>query len=106
MAYSTAPNSVSNSPVPELSFLSAPYRGWTRAGEKRVQDNLHAHVQNEPIKNYYSPYHAARVNVSRNAFFSSRAEKKKHIFFDVDIVVKKKKQKRKNENVVYRSLCS
>ena len=55
------------SPVPELSFLTAPYSGWTRAGEKRVQDNLHAHAQNEPIK-----YHAARVNVSRNAFFSSR----------------------------------
>ena len=30
----------------------------------------------------------ARVNVSRNAFFSSRSEK--NIFFDVDIVVKKK----------------
>ena len=41
-----------NSPVPELSFLPAPYRGWTRAGERRVQDNLHAHAQNEPIKNY------------------------------------------------------
>ena len=44
------------SPVPELSFLPAPYRGWTRAGEKKVQetvqDNLHAHAQNEPIKNY------------------------------------------------------
>ena len=25
------------SPVPELSFLPAPYRGWTRAGERRVQ---------------------------------------------------------------------
>ena len=36
-----------------------------------------------------SPYHAARVNVSRNAFFSSRSEKK-NIFFDVDIVVKNK----------------
>ena len=35
-----------------------------------------------------SPYHAARVNVSRNAFFSSRSEKK--LFFDVDIVVKNK----------------
>ena len=34
------------SPVPELSFLPAPYRDWTRAGERRVQDNLHAHVQN------------------------------------------------------------
>ena len=40
------------SPVPEFSFLPAPNRGWTRAGEKRVQNNLHAHVQNEPIKNY------------------------------------------------------
>ena len=40
------------SPVPELSFLPAPYRGSTRAGERRVQDNLHAHAQNEPIKNY------------------------------------------------------
>ena len=33
------------SPVPELPFLPAPYRSWTRAGEKRVQDNLHAHAQ-------------------------------------------------------------
>ena len=43
-----------HSPVPELSFriLPAPYRGWTRAGERRVQDNLHAHAPNEPIKNY------------------------------------------------------
>ena len=40
------------SPVPELSFLPALYKGWTRAGERRVQDNLHAHAQNEPIKNY------------------------------------------------------
>ena len=38
------------SPVPELSFLPAPYRGWNRASERRVQDNLHAHAQNEPIK--------------------------------------------------------
>ena len=36
-----------------------------------------------------SPYHAAGVNVSRNAFFSSRSEKKK-IFFGVYIVVKNK----------------
>ena len=28
--------SVDGSPVPELSFLPAPYRGWTRAGERRV----------------------------------------------------------------------
>ena len=41
-----------HSPVPELSFLPAPYKGWTRAGERRVQDNLHAHARNEPIKNY------------------------------------------------------
>jgi len=40
------------SPVLELYFLPAPYRGWTRAGERRVQDNLHAHAQSEPIKNY------------------------------------------------------
>ena len=39
----------SSSPVPELSFLPAPYRGWTRAGERRVQDNLHAHAQNAAI---------------------------------------------------------
>ena len=32
-----------------------------------------------------SLYHAARVYVSRNAFFSSRSEKK-NIFFDIDIV--------------------
>jgi len=38
--------------VPELSFLLAPYRGSTRVGERRVQDNLHAHAQCEPIKNY------------------------------------------------------
>ena len=37
------------SPVPELSFLPAAYRGWTRAGERRVQDNLHAHAQNAAI---------------------------------------------------------
>ena len=36
-----------------------------------------------------SPYHAARVNVSRSMPFSARALKK-NIFFDVDIVVKKK----------------
>ena len=38
-----------SSPVPELSFLPAPYRGWTRAGERRVQDNLHTHAQNAAI---------------------------------------------------------
>ena len=35
-----------------------------------------------------SPYHVARVNVSRNAFSSSCSEK--NIFFDIDIVVKNK----------------
>ena len=38
-----------SSPVPELSLLPFPYRGWTRAGERRVQDNLHAHAQNAAI---------------------------------------------------------
>ena len=40
------------SPVPELSFLS-------QAGEKRVQDNLHAHAQNAaifPPKSGEKPY--------------------------------------------------
>ena len=67
------------SPVPELFFRPATYRGWTRAGERRVQNNLHAHAQNEPIKNHQKlvgPNDAARVNVSRNAFFSSRSERK------------------------------
>ena len=40
---------VNHSPVPKLSFLPARYRGWTRAGERRVQDNLHAHAQNAAI---------------------------------------------------------
>ena len=43
------------SSVPELYFFPAQYRGWTRAGERRVQDNLHAHAQNEAIKNYRVP---------------------------------------------------
>ena len=38
-----------NSPVPKLSFLPAPYRGSTQAGERRVQDNLRAHAQNDAI---------------------------------------------------------
>ena len=71
------------SPVPELSFLPAPYRGWTRVGEKRVQDNLHVHAQNEPIKHHQTllgPNHAARVNVSRNAFLSWRSKKNHFIW--------------------------
>ena len=46
-----------------------------------------------------SPYHAARVNVSRNAFFSSRSENTES-FFDVDTVVKTK------WNMVYGGLYS
>ena len=30
-------------------FFPSPYRGWTRAGERRVQDNLYAHAQNAAI---------------------------------------------------------
>ena len=48
-----------SSPVPELSFLPAPYRGWTRAGERRVQGNLHVHAQNAaifPPKSGEKPY--------------------------------------------------
>ena len=55
-------------------------------GEKRVHDNLHAHAQNEPIKNHQKllgPNHAAHVNMSRTALFSSRSGNK-NIFFDAD----------------------
>ena len=38
-----------SSPVPELFFLPAPYKSWTRASERRVQDNLHARAQNAAI---------------------------------------------------------
>ena len=61
--------------VPELSFLPASFRGWTRAGEKRPQLNLLAHVQNETNQKLLGPKHAARVNVSRNAFFSALKKK-------------------------------
>ena len=50
-------------------------------GRAKEEDNLHAHAQNEPNKNHQKllgPNHAARVNVSRNTFFSSRSEKKNH----------------------------
>ena len=56
------------SPVPELSFLPAPYRGWTRAGERRVQDNLHAHARNKPIKNYWSQPRCSRQCVAQCLF--------------------------------------
>ena len=74
------------SPVPELSFLPAPYRGWTRAGERRVQDNLHTHAQNEPIKNYQVPT-TLLASMCRSMPFSARALKE-NIFFDVDIDIK------------------
>ena len=70
------------SPVPELSFLPAPYR----AGERRVQDNLYAHAQNEPIKNYQVST-TLLVSLCRAMPFSARALKV-NIFFDVDIVIK------------------
>ena len=76
----------SRSPVPELSFLPAPYRGWTRAGETRVQDNLHAHAQNEPIKNYQVPT-TLLASMCRAMPFSARALKE-NIFFHVDIDIK------------------
>ena len=76
------------SPVPELYFLPTPYRGWTRAGERRVQDNLHAHAQNEPIKNYQVPT-TLLASMCRAMPFSARALKE-NIFFDVDIVIKNK----------------
>ena len=77
------------SPVPELSFLPAPYRGRTRAGERRVQDYLHAHAQNEPIKIYQVPT-TLLASMCRPTPFSARALKE-NIFFDVDIVIKKHK---------------
>ena len=92
----------SSSPVPELSFLPAPYRGWTRAGERRVQNNLHAHTQNEPIKNYQVPT-TLLASMCRAMPFSARALKG-NIFFGVDIVIKT--LKRKNWNMVYRGLYS
>ena len=80
------PFRVLSSPVPELSFLPAPYRGLTRAGERRVQDNLHAHAQNEPIKNYQVPT-TLLASMCRAMPFSARALKE-NIFFDVDIDIK------------------
>ena len=80
---------MNGSPVPELSFLPAPYRGWTRACETRVQDNLHAHAQSEPIKNNKVPT-TPLASMCRAMPFSARAQKE-NIFLDVDIVVKKHK---------------
>ena len=71
-----------HSPVPELSFLPAPYRGWTQAGERRVQDNLHAHAQNEPIKNYQVPT-TPLASMCRAMTFSARALKENILIFDL-----------------------
>ena len=54
-------------------------------GERRVQDNLHAHAQNEPIKNYKVPTKLL-ASMCRAMPFSALKE---NIFFDVDIAVKK-----------------
>ena len=83
-------NRGTRSPVPELSFLPAAYRGWTRAGERRVQDNLHAHAQDGPIKNYQVPT-TLLASMCCAMPFSARALKK-NIFCDVDIVVKNKRK--------------
>ena len=48
------------------------------------------------------PKHAARVNLSRNAFFSSRSERKHFLWR----WYRRKKHKRKNRNMVYRALYS
>ena len=49
-----------HSPVPELPLLSTPpIEGLNPGGEKRVQDNLHAHAQNAaifPPKSGEKPY--------------------------------------------------
>ena len=73
------------SPVPELSFLPAPYSGWTRAGEKRVQDKLRAHAQDEPIK-ITRPlpirvHTTLLASMCRGIPFSVRALKKKAFSF-------------------------
>ena len=68
-------------------------------GESRVQDNLHAHAQNEPITHHQTllgPNQAARVSVSRNAFLSSRSKKK----IALTLYCGKTDIKRKNRNMV------
>ena len=50
-----------------------------------VQDNLHAHAQNELIKNYQVPT-MLLASMCRAMPFSARALKE-NIFFDVDIVI-------------------
>ena len=49
-------------------------------------DNLHAHAQNEPIKNYQVPT-TLLASMCSAMPFSARALKE-NIFFDVDIVIK------------------
>ena len=57
-----------SSPVPELSISSRPYIGAEPGrAKRRVQDNLHAHAQNEPIKNYQAPNLQHRQRVSNKS---------------------------------------
>jgi len=55
-------------------------------GQAKEEDNLHAHAQNEPIKNYQVPT-TLPASMCRAMPFSARALKE-NIFFDVDIVIK------------------
>ena len=89
LIFATQVYTVLISPVPELYFPPALHRGLTRAGERRVQNNLHPHAQNEPIKNYQVPT-TLLVSMCRAMPFSARALKE-NIFVDVDIVIKNTK---------------
>ena len=60
------------SPVPDLSFPPAPYKG--RAKEESSITCMRMLRTNQSAIN--GPNHAACVIVSRNAFFSSRSERK------------------------------
>ena len=69
-----------------LTKRSAASGNENGANEKKVQDNLHAHAQNEPIKNFLVPT-TPLASMCRAMPFSARALKE-NIFFDVNIVVK------------------
>ena len=72
------------------TFLPPHIGAEPRAGERRVQDNLHTHAQNEPIKNYQVRT-TLLASMCRAMPFSARALKE-NICFDVDIVIKKQKK--------------
>ena len=55
-------------------------------GRAKREDNLHAHAQNESIKNYQVPT-TLLASMCRAMPFSARALKE-NIFFDVDIIIK------------------